>query len=446
MIGNDLKEYPATHSMSTSWFFADEEGNVAVFDFEDNGPSPWTIGGSCIESLVMDDFAEKDETGLSHFPLNKEQKELVMAFLGPPQEDICFSIVQIDTTKEKDFLSLFPNKRYENDLVCLSKEDGLFAVDYLEKKELADIWKQKMVVKMANWDLFFPRCIEEDCLYGGEVSPFYLFEEAYDISELIKRMNVPVHPFNLSQLPSHLQYKVFRLPLKFSECEKLQIADYFPFTGGEYDAVRLLGFALHRLPSTSGNFRHYSNDLFPIICNHQDNEGFHPLCYVSEPTIIYICAETLMGYLKENDKGTIAFLRHHSATISTNITNVIPSPLIKLKEKGIPIPESVAAHVSDKAGYLEQAFDYVHPRVVIIFEDALPKLRQWETDTHEFSMDANHIRINGCNYPYFLWNDVENNIKEIRELASLPYRGRKRCVLSEEEFKVWQKLNELCKE
>ena len=139
MIGNDLKEYPATHSMSTSWFFADEEGNVAVFDFEDNGPSPWTIGGSCIESLVMDDFAEKDETGLSHFPLNKEQKELVMAFLGPPQEDICFSIVQIDTTKEKDFLSLFPNKRSENDLVCLSKEDGLFAVDYLEKKELADI-------------------------------------------------------------------------------------------------------------------------------------------------------------------------------------------------------------------------------------------------------------------------------------------------------------------
>lgn len=34
------KEYPATHSMSTAWYCADEEGNVAIIDIEDDGPVP----------------------------------------------------------------------------------------------------------------------------------------------------------------------------------------------------------------------------------------------------------------------------------------------------------------------------------------------------------------------------------------------------------------------
>jgi len=34
------KEYPATHSMETSWFAIDEDGAVAVLHFEENGPVP----------------------------------------------------------------------------------------------------------------------------------------------------------------------------------------------------------------------------------------------------------------------------------------------------------------------------------------------------------------------------------------------------------------------
>ena len=32
------KEYPATHSMSTAWYAVDNEGNVAILDFNENGP------------------------------------------------------------------------------------------------------------------------------------------------------------------------------------------------------------------------------------------------------------------------------------------------------------------------------------------------------------------------------------------------------------------------
>ena len=41
-----FKEYPATHSMSTSWFAIDEEGKVAILNFEDNGPIPQPASGS----------------------------------------------------------------------------------------------------------------------------------------------------------------------------------------------------------------------------------------------------------------------------------------------------------------------------------------------------------------------------------------------------------------
>lgn len=34
------KEYPATHSMWTSWFAADKDGNVAIMECFDEGPSP----------------------------------------------------------------------------------------------------------------------------------------------------------------------------------------------------------------------------------------------------------------------------------------------------------------------------------------------------------------------------------------------------------------------
>lgn len=34
------KEYPATHSMETAWYAADEDGNIALIMYNDNGPVP----------------------------------------------------------------------------------------------------------------------------------------------------------------------------------------------------------------------------------------------------------------------------------------------------------------------------------------------------------------------------------------------------------------------
>ena len=34
------KEYPATHSMSTAWYMVDDDDNVAIIEYNENGPVP----------------------------------------------------------------------------------------------------------------------------------------------------------------------------------------------------------------------------------------------------------------------------------------------------------------------------------------------------------------------------------------------------------------------
>ena len=51
------KEYPATHSMSTSRFGIDKDGKVALLEFEDNGPVPTQCPDTCAEEIAPNDFA-----------------------------------------------------------------------------------------------------------------------------------------------------------------------------------------------------------------------------------------------------------------------------------------------------------------------------------------------------------------------------------------------------
>ena len=55
------KEYPATHSMSTSWYCVDDNGNVAIIDFNENGPVPWCTPEESIESLSYG-YCEDEDT------------------------------------------------------------------------------------------------------------------------------------------------------------------------------------------------------------------------------------------------------------------------------------------------------------------------------------------------------------------------------------------------
>ena len=66
------KEFPATHSMSTEWFVVDEDGNIALFAFEEDGPVPIDIPSESNSYLMTaeEDFGEKDSNNIEYLDVN----------------------------------------------------------------------------------------------------------------------------------------------------------------------------------------------------------------------------------------------------------------------------------------------------------------------------------------------------------------------------------------
>ena len=80
------KEYPATHSMSTAWYCVDEDGNVGIFDIDDNGPVP-LVGEQNVEFVddaIWDEFPSEPIGHIRHFPLTSEQ---ISSLLLPVSSD-----------------------------------------------------------------------------------------------------------------------------------------------------------------------------------------------------------------------------------------------------------------------------------------------------------------------------------------------------------------------
>ena len=80
------KEYPATHSMSTGWFVADKDGNIAIFDFNENGPIPCDIPESSANGVLEEDFVLPDEKGIRNFNFDDNQADIIIEKLKTPSE------------------------------------------------------------------------------------------------------------------------------------------------------------------------------------------------------------------------------------------------------------------------------------------------------------------------------------------------------------------------
>ena len=119
------KEYPATHSMSTAWYVADEDGNVAIMDYNDNGPVPWETEQTCIEELIyghQENYETKDFIAID---LTDDQIDDLMEKPHLPEDEELWvdCIFQIDLAQEQDFLVLAKNPDIRIELCISKKED-----------------------------------------------------------------------------------------------------------------------------------------------------------------------------------------------------------------------------------------------------------------------------------------------------------------------------------
>lgn len=253
------KEYPATHSMSTAWYCVDEDGNVGIFDIDDNGPVP--VGGyeqNCVENLIWDDFASESGDVIKYLDLKPTQIE---SLLEPAvsvdswhndggewvNSDWMETIIKIDMKK----LDIFKQAvEMDEDIyqrpICLSKEHGLFYVDFFFNKAGVELMEKNDVV-LARYKApryFKPQDIRnpeenEKTRHEANKYPFFLYLQdywPYDLPAI--RLNNPANPMKIDQLPKEIQKKIRKLPIKFKDAERIQLAELLPVFGiWSYDYV-----------------------------------------------------------------------------------------------------------------------------------------------------------------------------------------------------------------
>ena len=248
------KEYPATHSMSTAWFFVDQDDNVAIFDFDDNGPIPkeaFRTENGVTDLCFSDSVEEKD--GVSQLPFSDEQVlDMLDGLWRTEVEDDyywCDDIFQVNKDKLPEFFEYLkaPRKKvkekWDNSFnpICLSKDLGIYKVgldsyDYGEglKNPYAKYLFDNEIVSrycrcpyydgdLDEW-LSEKKTIELDAHDVHRNCPYYIYVGDYDARMPHEMVSSPKHPMKLSQMPAHLQGKVSRLNLKFSESPIIQVS------------------------------------------------------------------------------------------------------------------------------------------------------------------------------------------------------------------------------
>lgn len=439
------KEYPATHSMSTAWFIADKDGNVAIFDFDENGPVPCDIPQCSADSILKDDFLLPNERGIRNFNFDDNQSNLLIAYLKDARKFDEYSqgyIVQIDVSQTDEFV--YFSSKYNYLLACYSRSKGLYLIDPCEALEHANKMVEKEVILKAAeidaWDLDDNydknekaiKYIHDDFF---EYFPFYLYQQPYWTAHLTERTFTPKYKFKLQQLNPRNQKRVLRLPISFDDFPKLQISEFLPSgcTGSEYASIGNSDFAL--LPLSDGTLK-YVRIGFPPIAGWRK-------CYTDEPTILFIG--------KEQDYDNF-FIQYPILGMKSN--SVFPYEK-SCFDKSDPIRKSSGQYddffatrvkmlrkdwwkyFSGFKDYWDQVFDIVNPYVVVIEDEIYEKVAQ------DLNVKGEKISILGMEYPYYLLSELNERKTEIESLAEQPYRGKKFLLtIDKEDMEKWLKENE----
>ena len=443
------KEYPATHSMSTAWYCADEDGNVAIIDFDDNGPVPWGTEETCIENLIYGD--EENTTEIQIALTDDQIDELMEKPHSPEDENMWYygCIVQIDREQEKEFLELSKRKGFDIEY-CLSKERGLYQIDAfycwnddlnqaIQGSTLQLMLDKKMILSVYRLKEMDTNSIWEDDKIRFEKSfdnlPYYIYCQPYWTFSLPERMNIPKNPVKLTQLPEQLRKRVPVLPLRFSEQKNFQIAEWIPcdFHGGEtVEAVEGFEYTLTIMTDGSKAFVLTGLDAEDFMQYCSEREKYHcteckpwrecktnfAFQKTSQPTVMFITSPLERVAYSDRIKSDVI----HSKSIWLSFILRVP-----YKTQHWLSSEELMKKVSDQmlveyylnsSCYLEVMIDRFKPYVLILDEVSYMALN------HKYTFNNNQVKIRDVIYPIYRRSEIANFLNEIEALAQKPYRGK----------------------
>lgn len=449
------KEYPATHSMSTAWYVADEEGNVAIIDFNDNGPVPWETEQTGIEDLVLGHDEYNDNKDYLAINLTDDQ---VLELIEKPQVptydfDSWYweSVVQIDKAQEKEFLDLTKNPDVELKH-CLSRNLGLYILDCyhcfedkrtafhdhpLKTSSLYKMLASKMILKKYDFKNFYINDVwDGDQLvfeHRIESCPYYIYYQPYWTEFMAKKIITPRNPVKIDQFPPALKKRVHRVPLKFSECEQFQLAEWAPSStycsdGWFYDGVK---YSL--LPLTDGSNAYILESLdevdFREYCSEKDTYGCqkcashcarrHASFFTDKPTVMKIVSP----FCEIGHDNCITSDPIIKSSVIMPFMPRIPKPCkcqYALIDDALKVvsPKMLEELCLKNWRYIDDMIVRYKPRVIIADENA------WILLQKIYNMGIGKLHIDGKDYTVFKESEVEIYRSEIERLAALPYQGK----------------------
>ena len=264
------KEYPATHSMSTAWYIVDDEGNVGIIEYDENGPVPWGVEDTSPDDLIYGHWEENYRKIIKFNLTNEQVLDLLKEPHSPLEEDQWFDcVVKIDIEKRERFLELCNNEDIETErVVCLSEDLGLYSFEsfkcvrynYPNDNQVIGSLKtmidEHIIIEVYRVKIFDMN----DEYHNGEIvfqkefdsSPYYMFHQPYWIEFLPKKMNQPEHPVKLEQIPEQFRHRLHRIPGKFKNMDTFQIAEYYPCNAYGGTAYIVDGCSYQSFPLPNG--------------------------------------------------------------------------------------------------------------------------------------------------------------------------------------------------
>ena len=389
-----VKEYPATHSMSTSWFAVDLDGNVAIIEFDENGPVPVSVPESSEDEVIFDVFSNDKENVIATWPFTKEEVDEILATgyevkKENEDHDLYSTVVKVDKSKFEVFYEIARDEQDDEcpHTICIDKDRGLYWVDWYvgnntTDAKIKDAVKSGIITPLKYLSTYQSPESRKDILRGY---PFFVYRQDYDPYYPLKRTTVPKKPFTEDRLSKMARERALRLPVRFVESDKIQIAEHELSHVYAYEPIRYKGheFVKYAMPNGTAAYIAESSIVFDGI----SVSGASDLQRAKEPTVLVAIDHDGIPY---EDRISPEYYLSHSVFIAVS----------KFQQSK-----------------LEANIRFFNPHVILVSEGLIPWLEK------TFTITDGMITVAGQGYPYFIWEERGQHITQIDSLAHMPFRG-----------------------
>lgn len=250
------KEYSATHSMDTAWFACDLDGNIAIFQFEEDGPGPIPFTDLHTDELIPF-LGNQNENEICFLPFTDAQVKELQSGLKDVRcvEDVEHQvniIVKPGSIEELIMAGAVVD-------FCFSEKENFYHIEFwnTDESKIQHYIDKGYLLKAQECDIeiYFEDDRQNQSEHRLAHFPFFIYEQDHVVNRPPERLVVPKHPFKIEQMTERAKKYMLRLPVRFAENEYVEPAEFIDSQYWHYpnDSIEIDGITYIQLELTDGS-------------------------------------------------------------------------------------------------------------------------------------------------------------------------------------------------